>query len=429
MSRMRHRSVIPRPGFPAALALLVLAVLAPTARAQTPRLLDAVYLDALRAEVRTNHPTVAAAQARVQAAESGVRAVRLWEDPMAGLGIMAAERDMRRDDGDIIVMAEQALPRRKLYEARKARATAERSIFEAETRSAALTLETLVAQAVIELALMDEMLAIQTNQLAWLESMAANAREKLKDPMGNVSEPLRIESEVAQERQKIDSTRRQRVRLMQQLNILLGRAADSSWPVLRLPESASLTPALAEELSRLFQVNPMLQAMLNTTNTAKSEIEIAKRERSPMFSVGFESSVYSGGDFRQATVGAKMTLPWFNNSVYRANTERARQQQVAAEREVEALGRKLRGEIVAAHTEAENSAHQAGTFSTEVIPRAQKAAESTQNAWISSKASLLEVLESQRGLLNARLEERRFVAAHRAALEALRSIVPPQTKP
>jgi cobalt-zinc-cadmium efflux system outer membrane protein len=429
MSRMRHRSVIPRPGFRAAFALLVLTAFALTARAQTPRLLDAAYLDALRAEVRTNHPTMAAAQARVQAAEAGVRAVRLWEDPMAGLGIMAAERDMRRDDGDIIVMAEQALPRRKLYEARKARATAERSIFEAETRSAALTLETLVAQAVIELALMDEMLAIQTNQLAWLESMAANAREKLKDPMGNVSEPLRIESEVAQERQKIDSTRRQRVRLMQQLNILLGRAADSSWPVLRLPESASLTPALAEELSRLFQVNPMLQAMLNTANTARSEIEIAKRERSPMFSVGVESSVYSGGDFRQATVGAKMTLPWFNNSVYRANTERARQQQVAAEREVEALGRKLRGEIVAAHTEAENSAHQAGTFSTEVIPRAQKAAESTQNAWISSKASLLEVLESQRGLLNARLEERRFVAAHRAALEALRSIVPPQTKP
>lgn len=407
----------------------ILALASPFASAQEARVLDAAYLDALRFEVRTNHPTVAAAQARVQAAEAGVRAVRLWEDPMAGLGIMAAERDMRRDDGDIIVMAEQVLPRRKLYEARKARASAERSIFEAETRSAALTLETLVAQAVVELALMDEMLAIQTKQLAWLESMAANAREKLKDPMGNVSEPLRIESEVAQERQKIDSTRRQRVRLMQQLNILLGRAADSAWPELRLPESAALTPALAEELSRLFQVNPMLQAILNTANAAKSDIEVARRERSPVFSVGVESSVYSGGDFRQATVGAKMTLPWFNNSVYRANTERARQQQVAAEREVEALGRKLRGEIVAAHTEAENSAHQAGTFSTEVIPRAQKAAESTQNAWISSKASLLEVLESQRGLLNARLEERRFVAAHRAALEALRSIVPPTTQP
>lgn len=392
-------------------------------------MLDANYLDALRVEVRTNHPTVAAAQARVRAAESGVRAVRLWEDPMAGVGFMAADREMRMDDGDVMFGVEQILPRRKLYEAKKARATAERSVFEAETRSAALTLEMFVAQTALELALADEMLAIQTNQLGWLESMAANAREKLKDPMGNVSEPLRIESEVAQERQSIDSTQRQRVRLMQQLNILLGRAPESAWPTLRLPESASLTPALVDEMSQLFQVNPMLQAMLGTANVAKSEIEVAKRERSPMFSVGVESSVYSGGDFRQATVGARMTLPWFNDSVYRANTERARQQQVAAEREVDALLRKLRSEVITAHTEAETAARQANTVSTEVIPRAQKAAESTQNAWISSKASLLEVLESQRALLKARLEERRFVAAHRAALETLRSIVPPQTKP
>jgi outer membrane protein TolC len=257
--------------------------------------------------------------------------------------------------------------------------------------------------------------------------MAANAREKLKDPMANASEPLRIESEVAQERQKIDATERQRTRLVRQLNILLGRGTDEAWPNLRLPESATLTPGLSEELARLYQVNPMLQALLNTAEAAKSEIEVARRERSPIFSVGVESSVYSGGDFRQATVVAKMTLPWFNKSVYRANTDRAIQQQAAAEKEAEALARRLRGEAVAAHTEAETSARQAKTFSEEVIPRAGKAVESTQNAWISSKASILEVLDARRSLLNARLEERRSVAAHRGALEMLRSIVPPPT--
>ncbi|MCI0538851.1 MAG: TolC family protein [Verrucomicrobiales bacterium] len=414
---------------PTALGLFVVTAVASLAQEQGARMVDAAFLDILRAEVRTNHPTVAAAQARVQAAEAGVRAVRLWEDPMAGVGMMAAEREMRADDGDLMFMAEQVLPRPRLYQARKARATAERSIFEAETRSAALILETLVAQAALELALVDETLAIGTNELAWLESMAANAREKLKDPMANASEPLRIESEVAQERQRIDSNTRHRLRLMRQLNILLGRSADEAWPVLRLPQATSLTPALAEELNRLFQVNPMLHALFNTAEAARAEIEVARRERRPIFSVGAESSVYSGGDFRQATVVGKMTLPLFNRSIYRANVERAQQEQLAAEKEIEALQRKLRGEAVAAHTEAENAARQADTFSKEVIPRTEKAAESTQNAWISSKASILEVLEARRALLNSRLEERRFVAAHRAALEMLRSIVPPQTKP
>ena len=411
------------------LATCVLALAGNLASAQEARVLDANYLDLLRQEVRTNHPTVAAAQARAQAAQAITRSVRLWEDPVVGVGVMAAERDMRADDGDLMFMAEQILPRRKLYEARRARASAERSIMEAETRSAVLTLETLVAQTVVELALVDEMLTIETNQLTWLESMAANAREKLKDPMATASEPLRIESEVAQERQKIDSTARNRVRLTRQLNILLGRSPDEAWPVLRLPDSTALTPALNEELNRLFQVNPMLQALLNTATAAKSESEIARRERSPIFSVGVESSIYSGGDFRQATVLGKVTLPFLNKSVYRANVERAEQEQVAAEKEIEALSRKLRGEAVAAHTEAENAARQAETFTKEVIPRTEKAAESTQNAWISSKANLLEVLEARRAMLNARLEERRFVAAHRAALEMLRSIVPPQNKP
>lgn len=424
---MRHRPTLSCALLPVALAALASLALVSPGFAQDPRLLDAGFLDTLRAEVRTNHPSVAAAQARVLAAESGVRAVRLWEDPMAGLGFMAADREMRMDDGDIMFGVEQMLPRRKLYEARKAKAGAERAIFEAETRTAALTLETLVAQSAIELALVDEMLAIETNQLAWLESMAANAREKLKDPMGNASEPLRIESEVAQERQKIDTTQRQRIRLARQLNILLGRDTDEAWPNLRLPESATLTPALTDELARLYQVNPMLQALLNTAEAAKSEIEVARRERSPIFSVGVESSVYSGGDFRQATVGAKMTLPFFSKSVYRANTDRAIQQQAAAEKEADALARRLRSEAVVAHTEAETSARQAKTISEEVIPRAGKAVESTQNAWISSKASILEVLEARRSLLNARLEERRSVAAHRGALEMLRSIVPPPT--
>ncbi len=411
------------------LSVPMLIATATLAAAAEPRVLDAAYLDALRAEVRTNHPLIAAAQARVLAAESGVRAVRLWEDPTAGVSFMIAEREMRRDEGDVTFGVEQMLPRRKLNAARKARAGAERAVMEAETRAAALDMETLVAQSAIELALANEMLAIETSQLAWLESMAANAREKLKDPMANASEPLRIESEVAQERQKIDSAQRQRTRLARQLNILLGRGTDGDWPDLRLPDAAAFAPALTNELARLQQVNPMLQALINTAEAAKSDIEIARRERGPVFSVGVDSSVYSGGDFRQATVGAKMTLPWFNNSVYRANTERARREQDAAEKDAGALARRLRGEAVAAHTEAETSARQARTFAGEVIPRAAQAVESTQNAWISSKASILEVLDARRSLLNSRLEERRAVAAHRAALEMLRSIVPPSIQP
>lgn len=394
-----------------------------------PRLVDGDFLQTLRTEVRTNHPTVAAAQARWRAAESALRGVRLWEDPMAGFGVLAADAEMRRENGDLVVMAEQSLPRRRLYEARRAQASAERARFDAETRSAALELESRVVQVTIELAMLDEMIAIERRQLEWLESMAANARERLKDPMGNASEPLRIESEAAMERQRVEAYELRREHLARQINLLLGRAEAAPWDALRLPAEAPPTPALGTLLDRLFEVSPMLQGTLGMVRAADAEIAVARRERSPMYVVGVDTRVYSGGDFREAEVVVKMTLPWVNRSVYREAEARATHLRTAAERDGEALARRLRSEVIGAHSEAENAASQARTLAGEVLPRAAKAAEATQVAWVSSKASLLEVLESQRMLLTARLEERRAIAEHGAALEMLRSIVPPHSQP
>lgn len=414
--------------FNCALPAWLFVALVSFTRAAEPRVLDAAALDALRMEVRTNHPTVAAARARAEAAGAGIRAVRLWEDPMAGLTFRGADVERRRDDGDIGIMAEQVLPRRKLYDARKEQATAEYSIMQAETRTAALNLETLVAQAALELALADEALVIQSNQIAWLESMAVNAREKAKDPQATSVEPLRIEGEVAQERQRWDAAARGRLSLMRQLNTLLGRPLDETWTAMALPTAAELPP-LPDALSRLPVANPMLLALTGSTRAAQAGVEVSRQERKPVFSVGAESSVYSGGRFVETLVGAKMTIPWGNRSVYQANIDRARQQQTTAEKEFAALERRLRGEAIAAHTEAENSARQAATVTVEVMPRLDKAAQATEAAWVSAKATLLEVLEARRALLNARLEQRRFLAAQRAALEVFRSIVPPATQP
>lgn len=417
-------NTIRRAGRSISLATCGLAFTASIA-AQQPQPTDPAYLESLRNAVRTNHPTATAARQRVQAAKASIRSVRLWDDPMVGLGLMAAEREMRQDDGDLMFMVEQVLPRPSLYAARKTKARSEYSMAQAEARSAVLNLETLATQSALELALLDEMIAIQTNQVDWISQITVNAREKLNDPAASASEPLRIESELAQERLKLDAALRTRLRFSQQLNILLGRPPAETWPPLRLPESADLTPFVAGDLNRILESNPMLQGLLSAADAARAELEVARRERKPIFSVGAGSSLYSGGDFRQATVTAKMSLPLFNRSVYRANIERAQHQQQSAELEIDALQRKLQGEAISAQTEAENSAQQAVTFTREVIPRAQQAAQSIQNAWVLSKATLLEVLEARRALLNAQLEQRRAVASQLAALETLRSIIPP----
>jgi hypothetical protein len=58
------------------------------------------YLSRLSEEMRTNHPALSAADARIEAASANVDAVRAWEDPMARIGGMTARQMMRAEDGD-----------------------------------------------------------------------------------------------------------------------------------------------------------------------------------------------------------------------------------------------------------------------------------------------------------------------------------------
>jgi outer membrane protein TolC len=121
-----------------------------------------------------------------------------------------------------------------------------------------------------------------------------------------------------------------------------------------------------------------------------------------------------------------MSLPWFNEPVYRARIDEAGRLAVAASKDAEALKRELAGKVVATVTEAENSAREARAFESDVLPAMEKAADATEAAWIGSKALLSEVLEARRSLLTTRLEQRRAVAAQLAALEELETLVPRQ---
>ncbi|MFN0056391.1 MAG: TolC family protein, partial [Planctomycetales bacterium] len=212
-----------------------------------PQILDESFLESLRSEIRTRHPSVATVEARVRAAEAQVRALRLWEDPTVGAGVIGADRAMRQDQGDWMVSLAQPLPRLKWVAARRERARALRDGAAAEARWMRLDLERRAAEAAIALALADESIRITTDQLGWFEGMTLTAKERLKDPAAEVSEALRLESELARERQRWETLRRQRAALAWQLNLLLGRETSAAWTALQLPATTVLPPPPAPD--------------------------------------------------------------------------------------------------------------------------------------------------------------------------------------
>ncbi|MDZ4288754.1 MAG: TolC family protein, partial [Prosthecobacter sp.] len=298
--------------------------LALTAHAEGPAMpATNSFINRLIAEAVSSHPSIEAAEARTQAATAAISAVRLWEDPQLGLGLTAARRSMRMDDGDIFAGFEQMLPRPGLYRAEKRRATAEQHVQQATRRQTAAELGLSVAQAVLELALADELIRLQGENLVWLQTIVKTAEERAKNPDATASESLRLESELALRTQMLASLKRQRGQFMTSLNFLLGRAADASWKPLALDDRTSQLATATALKVRLENGNPQLAAMRHQVEGAQAEADAAREKRKPVVSVGVETNTYSGGDFRSAMFALKVTLPWFNRSAYAADIARA----------------------------------------------------------------------------------------------------------
>lgn len=389
------------------------------------RLLNDGLLSDVRSEAARAHPSAVAGKYKAQAAAHEARAVRLWDDPMIGLGFMAADEMMRSNDGDVMIGFELALPKPGMFEAKRRAVEAMGRAATESSRSSSLAAGAEAARAAIELALADESIALQEAQVTWLAAMAENARQMAADPMGSGTDALRMETELAKEQQMLDAARRNRVSYAQLLNLTLGRPFESPWPVLKLPVDPPPVPVANAEVARIPHANPKVRAMREMAAAANAETRMADRERLPEISIGVDAALYSGtGDVRSTTFGLKMSLPWFNENPYQAKIDAAKAREAAAGNDVETMRREVAAMVLSAATEAANAAAQARAFSGEIHDRAAKAARTTEAAWISSKAPLTDLLDSSRVLFGIRLEQRRMIAMQFAALEELQTLVP-----
>lgn len=390
-----------------------------------PELVDAGFLSRIRTEAATHHPSTTASSLKIAAAADDLRSVRLWNDPTIGLIIMAAERARRRDEGDVRLSVQQTLPRPGMYEATRAKADALRMVEVEASRTRRLGISAESATDVIELALADEAIALQTAQLGWLAKMAENAKQRAANPDGSSLEALRLDVELAKETQILEAAKRSRTSLAQQLNLKLGRAMESPWPPLKLPDSAAPSPLASAEIARIPYANPLVRSMRATASAARSDTRVADREKLPVFSLGLESGIYSGGGLRDVSLGLNMTLPWFNEASYDAKVSAAMNRERAAGQGIETARLEIAAKVLSVATEAANAAAQAKAYSGGIHDQALQASRTAEAAWISSKASLTDLLDANRTLLSIRLEQRRFIAMQLAALEELNQLVPP----
>ena len=378
------------------------------------------YVNQLAEEMRTNHPALTAAGARVAAADAGRAGVRTWEDPMIKLGGMAAGEMMRAEDGDVLYGAEQKLPLWGKPAAARRVAQAESEVMNADADYQFQILRSELAKAAFRTALAEKIVAIGELDLSFVRTMTEATDAKYRSGMATQVELLQIQNEHARRATQLETDRTKLAHERLALNRLLNRDLQTPWPSFELPQLAAPVAYNERLVNFATKYEPRLRMLRAQTKQARAMAEATRRAQRPDVSVGLESRNFSGnGEWRQAEFMVNFNLPLFNRDKYRADIRRDEAKVRASEAEAADYMLSVREEVHNLTVKIDAARREALVYRDEIIPRSESALNSARAGWESGRGMFRDVLDARRMLLEGRLMYARAVSEQYQMLSEL----------
>ncbi len=271
----------------------------------------------------------------------------------------------------------------------------------------------------LDLALMEEQIRIQRDNTSLLKLLSDTAADRVR--AGAPQQDLlkaQIEHRLAEaELSRMES---QRHSMLAMLNGLIGRQPNDPLDLPKaLPEPRPLWADDAALIAVAVDANPELGALAREIASRKDALELARMQFIPDINpiAAFTGSL-------SQSVGAMVMLPTTIPAI-KASIAEAR----AMLRSTEAMARQTRLErgaaFVAALYALRNAETQVSLFRDTVLPKAEQALASSRQAYAAGQIGFIELIDSQRTLLDVRLmiaQARIAREKQLAALEALAGI-------
>ena len=372
-------------------------------------------LAALIAEALDRNPRIREAQALWRASLQQGPQVGALPDPTLAVTQHARSPETRVGPRTTLLSVTQQFPgfgKRDLRERVAAKAAEVRAELVQGRRAEVVRL---VKHAYYDLGYVDRALAISREEEELLRHSEVLARSRYAQGFGQQGGVLRFQTEITRALHRREDLRRQRVDAEAALNALLDRAASSPIPRVELgarPAAAFDGDALAAAGGR---GRPEVRAAARRVEGAEQEVALARRQRRPDFSVGVAWGAVLGrrdpagraappaGDGKDVySVMVGVSLPLFRAAKYDAGVREAAARSAAAraahrttvnetERAVRATGFRLR-----------SIERQIALFENALLPQAEQSLIATEAAYVAGGAGVLDLLDSQRVLLDVR---------------------------
>ena len=392
----------------------------------------------LRAYVATaleRNPTVLEARARYRAARQRVPQVTALPDPV--LSFTQALRSVETRVGPQLnsVTLSQAFPWFGTLELRGRvallEATALHHLYGAARRDIAAQVE----ETFYDLGYVDAALGLAREERSLLEHYETLATTRYATGQGLQQAVLRLQAEIAQAVNREHQLDRQRATLAARLNYLCDRPAAES--VLAVPPLAR--PAVEVDRERLHQMGDRnrqeLLAASSLVEGGERAVELAEKNRRPSFtaSVGVTNVGRRGDaagllppppdDGRNAvTVSLGLSLPLWS-AKHRAGIEQAADDLEARLQQRAAARSAMEMAVEEAVIRLETLDRQLDLLDTVLIPQTEEALRATETAYQTGQLGVLDLLDSERTLIDIRSLRVRYVSDYLIALTALERAV------
>ncbi|MCP3919202.1 MAG: TolC family protein [bacterium] len=257
---------------------------------------------------------------------------------------------------------------------------------------------------------LDRELAITRELLELLRGLEPIVQSRIRGG-GGQEDLLRLQVEIGRLEDELASVERRRpaasARLASALN-LRGGPRVLPFPTLAEPETAPVDTHAAYELA--LARNPLLHELSEQLAVSREAEDLAGFRRKPSFALSLD--VIQTGDARDETVrgsgndpvvlGLSMSLPVWTSS-YAAGEREARHFVRAARARIEAAEVQLLADVESEAFRVDDAARRIGLYRDTLLPRASESLELTLASYRTGGATLLDLIDSERALLEFEL--------------------------
>lgn len=376
--------------------------------------------DTLQDRLLTENPEVKAAELQLNAAEESIRTAGVLPDPRFELTTSVSPLETRNGPVENQLMLGQKFPLWGKLNRQEKIAVLRRDRARENSRRVRLNILQQFEVAVAKYIRINESIRILDRYAKELESFQKIALTQYSTGQGFTQHPiLKLQIEQTRVQTKKNLLQGELDAVRETLNRLFAGEIDST-KLSRLTWQAVETMAPDEWLSRALTYNPALRSSVIQTNIALLKRELSQKQNLPDLTAGvtwsrvgstdLSGGVSAGKDALGVKVGLNLPL-WFGRN--KARVAAARQMEQSATEQSADVRHRVTEEIRSIIADLRETRETVDLFENRLIPEAEQMLSSAFAGYKTGKISFLDLLDSERMVVNLRLDYEQVLAKQR----------------